>query len=51
MALEGQVIDVREKFNAAYYGKPASPVDILIKKSVNNPGATALQAALKSMAK
>ena len=51
MAFEGQVIDVREKFNAAYYGKPASPVDILIKKSVNNPGAAALQAALKSMAK
>jgi lipid-binding SYLF domain-containing protein len=51
MALDGQVIDVREKLNAAYYGKPASPVDILIKKSVNSPGAAPLQAALKAMAK
>ena len=51
MALDGQVIDVRESLNAAYYGKAASPVDILIKKSVSNPGAAPLQAALKSMAK
>jgi len=51
MAFDGQVIDVRDKLNAAYYGKPASPVDILIKKDVSNPGAAALQAALKSLAK
>jgi lipid-binding SYLF domain-containing protein len=51
MSLNGQVIDVRESLNAAYYGKPVSPVDILIKKSVSNPGAAPLQAALKSMAK
>ncbi len=51
MALDGQVIDVRESLNAAYYGKPASPVDILVKNSVSNPGAAPLQAALKSIAK
>ena len=51
MAFDGQVIDVREKLNAAYYGKPATPVDILIKKDVSNPGAAALRAALKSLAK
>jgi len=51
MALDGQVIDVREKLNGAYYGKPASPVDILVKKSVSNPGSAPLQAALKSMVK
>jgi SH3 domain-containing YSC84-like protein 1 len=51
MAFDGQVIDVREKLNAAYYGKPVTPVDILIKKSVSNPDAAALQAALKATAK
>jgi lipid-binding SYLF domain-containing protein len=51
MALDGQVIEGRDKLNAAYYGKPSSPVDILVKKSVSNPGAAPLQAALKAMAK
>jgi SH3 domain-containing YSC84-like protein 1 len=51
MALDGQVIDARDGLNAAFYGKPASPVDILIKKSVSSPGAAPLQAALKSIAK
>ncbi len=51
MSLNGQVIDVREGLNAAYYGKPTTPVDILVKKSVSNPGAAPLQAALKAMAK
>jgi len=50
-SLNGQVIAIRDSLNAAYYGKPVSPVDILIKKSVSNPGAAPLQAALKSMAK
>ena len=51
MALDGQVIEARDGLNAAYYGKPASPVDILIKKSVSNPGAVPLQSALKAIAK
>jgi SH3 domain-containing YSC84-like protein 1 len=51
LALDGQVIDVRESLNAAYYGKPASPVDILVKNSVSNPDAAPLQAALKAIAK
>jgi SH3 domain-containing YSC84-like protein 1 len=51
MSLDGQVIDVRDSLNAAYYGKPVSPLDILVKKSVSNPGAAPLQAALKAMAK
>jgi lipid-binding SYLF domain-containing protein len=51
MALDGQVIDVREGLNAAYYGKPASPVDILIKMNVSNPESAPLQAALKSITK
>jgi lipid-binding SYLF domain-containing protein len=51
MSLNGQVIAVRESLNNAFYGKPVSPVDILIKQTVGNPAAAPLQAALASMAK
>jgi lipid-binding SYLF domain-containing protein len=51
MSLNGQVIAVRESLNKAYYGKPVTPVDILVKKEVSNPGAAPLEAALKAMAK
>jgi len=51
MSLSGQVIAVRESLNNAFYGKPVSPVDILVKNSVSNPAAAPLQAALASMAK
>jgi lipid-binding SYLF domain-containing protein len=51
MSLNGQVIGVRETLNTAFYGKPASPVDILIRQSVSSPDALPLQAALKSIAK
>lgn len=51
MALDGQVIDVRDSLNAAYYSKAVTPVDILVKHNVRNAGAAPLQAALKSIAK
>ena len=51
MSLNGQVIAVRESLNAAYYGKPVTPVDILIKQTVSNPHAAPLQAALKAATK
>ena len=51
MSLNGQVIAVRESLNQAFYGKPVSPIDILVKNSVSNPAAAPLQAALASMAK
>ena len=51
MALNGQVIGVRETFNVAFYSKPVSPVDILITRTVNNAEAEPLRAALKSLAK
>ena len=51
MSLNGQVIAVRESLNNAFYGKPVTPVDILVKNSVSNPAAAPLQAALASMAK
>jgi lipid-binding SYLF domain-containing protein len=51
MSLNGQVIASRDSLNNAYYGKPVTPVDILIKKNVSNAGAAPLEAALKTMAK
>jgi len=51
MAVDGSVIDVRESLNAAYFGKPVTPVDILTKKEVSSPGSAGLQAALKKAAK
>ena len=51
IAVDGSVVDVREKLNAGYYGKATTPVDILVKKDVSNPASAALQAALKKAAK
>lgn len=45
--LEGSLIEVRDKLNKAYYGKAVTPLDILVRKSVNNPGSAELLAALK----
>jgi SH3 domain-containing YSC84-like protein 1 len=49
--LEGSLIDVRQSLNRAYYGTAVSPVDILIKKSVRNPGAAPLLGALEKGSK
>jgi len=51
MSLNGQVISSRDSLNDAYYGKKVTPLEILIKKEVNNPGAVALEAALNKMVK
>jgi SH3 domain-containing YSC84-like protein 1 len=49
--LEGSVVDVRDSLNKAYYGKKVSPVDIVVKKDVDNKGSTKLRASLKESAK
>ena len=46
LSLEGSVIDVRDSLNKAYYGKPVTPVDILIRGDVKNPHADPLIKAL-----
>lgn len=51
LSLEGSVIAVRDSLNQAYYGKPASPVDILIKGDVKNPQADVLIKALTGASK
>jgi len=45
--LDGSYLDVRESLNKAYYGKEATPVDILVKRSVSNEGAAPLKEELK----
>lgn len=45
--LEGSVMQVRDSLNSAYYGKKNTPKDILIRKTVSNPGANDLRAALE----
>jgi len=51
LALDGSVITVRDKWNAAYYGKPASPVDILVTHSVSNPGSAELRKSVGKFSK
>lgn len=45
-SLEGAVIATRDKWNEAYYGKPVSPTDIIVKGSVNNSQSAKLRAAV-----
>lgn len=48
LSLEGSVIAVRDSLNQAYYGKPVTPVDILIQGNVTNPKSDALIKALSA---
>jgi len=48
VSLKGAVVKIRAGLNAAYYGKPATPTDILVRKNVANPQAKEL---LKTVAK
>ena len=45
--LEGSVLEVRDSLNASYYGKNVKPGAILVDKTVTNPGADGLRAALQ----
>jgi lipid-binding SYLF domain-containing protein len=49
--LEGAVVKVSAGSNKAYYGKEVSPVDIIVKNTVTNPGSAKLRAELKKAAK
>jgi lipid-binding SYLF domain-containing protein len=46
VSLEGAVIKIRNEWNRAYYGKEVRPVDIVVKRSVSNPGSADLRTAL-----
>ena len=49
--LEGSVAKVSDESNKAYYTKAASPVDIIVKKVVSNPGSAKLREELKKSVK
>ncbi|MGI9316679.1 MAG: lipid-binding SYLF domain-containing protein [bacterium] len=48
-SVEGAVIKVRDKHNAAYYGKEVRPVDIIVSKNVSSPHADALRNAVAGL--
>jgi lipid-binding SYLF domain-containing protein len=51
ISLDGAVVAVRDGLNSAYYGKEASPTDILISHSVKNSEAVKLAAAVREAAR
>jgi len=48
-SVDGSVVGVRTALNQAYYGKPVSPTDILIKGAVRNQQASALLAEVAKL--
>jgi lipid-binding SYLF domain-containing protein len=46
ISAEGAVIAIRDGWNEEYYGKAVRPTDILVKRSVSNPDADKLRAAV-----
>lgn len=51
VSFEGSVLDVRDSLNNGYYGRKATPVEILAKRSVTSNHADALRAAVRTAAK
>jgi lipid-binding SYLF domain-containing protein len=46
MSVEGSVLDVRASLNSAYYGRPVTPIDIVVKRAVSNPRSEPLRSAV-----
>jgi len=46
ISLDGAIVDVRDSLNKAYYGKPVTPTDILVKRTVSNAHADKLRASV-----
>ena len=51
LALDGSVVATRDEWNKNYYCKPVTPVDILIKRAVSNPGSAGLREVVSKAAK
>ena len=50
VAIDGAYLKTSDDRNAAYYGRPVTPADILISNLVSNPGTTELRNAVSSVA-
>ena len=48
--VDGAVVSVRDSLNAAYYGKPVSPTDVLVRGAAQNPKAKPLLDAVGKLA-
>ncbi len=48
-SLEGAVIKVRPKYNAAYYGKDVRPLDILVERNISSPHADKLRNSIAAL--
>jgi SH3 domain-containing YSC84-like protein 1 len=48
--LQGSIVDVRDKLNAAYYNRAVRPIEIVVENKVSKKGSYALRAALKKAA-
>jgi lipid-binding SYLF domain-containing protein len=46
VSLDGAIVDVRDSLNKAYYAKPVTPTDILVKRTVSNAHADKLRASV-----
>ena len=46
MNMEGSVVDVREGYNKAYYGKEVTPIQIIVEKKAANKQSEELRKAL-----
>ncbi len=46
LSLEGAVVETRDDWNGAYYGRPVRPTDIFVKHAVSNPGSNQLRKAV-----
>jgi lipid-binding SYLF domain-containing protein len=46
ISIEGSLVSRRNDDNAAYFGRPVSPEEIVLRMEAHNPGADNLRAAL-----
>jgi len=51
ISIEGAIVKANYKWNQAYYGKEVSPVDIIQKKLVSNPGSAELRNTVQNSLK
>ncbi len=51
VSLEGAAILSSKDWNASYYGRPVNPRDIVVNRTVDNAGASALRTALQGAAR
>jgi SH3 domain-containing YSC84-like protein 1 len=49
ISLDGAVVDVRDSLNKAFYDKPVTPTDILVKRNVSNSHADKLRASVAKL--